>query len=90
LKGTYLTDRTTLTDYKRIYWYPDLFDFSLLHTSRGEMKGITERAKEIARRKIAEHDFQIGESKKRRLDEIYQEAAKKILHRSPENDESTG
>jgi len=78
LKGSFLTDKTTLTQYRRIYWYPRLFDYSLLHTSRREMKSLTDRAKEMARKKIAEHNFQLEESKKRKLEKIYREAIKKI------------
>jgi len=77
-KGTYFMDKTTLNEYKRIYWQPHLFDYSLFHTSRGEMKSLIERAKEMARRKIAGHNFQLEEDKKRKLEEIYREAVKNI------------
>jgi len=77
-KGTFVTDKTTLSEYKRIFWQPELFDYSLLHTSRREMKDLVERAKDMARKKIAEHDFQLEEDKKRKLEEIYQEAVRKL------------
>jgi len=89
LRGTYLADKTTLNEYKQIFWYPELFDYSLLHTSRGEMKGLIDRAREIARKRIAGHDFQLEEDKRRKLEEIYREAARNLLRRNPRNNEST-
>jgi len=76
LKETYLTDRTSLREYKRLYWYPDLFDYSLLRTSNRKMKSLVERAKEIAREKIAEHDFRLEEDNKKKSEGIFEEAIK--------------
>ena len=77
-KGTYLSDKTTLNEYKRTYWQPHLFDYSVLHTSKREMKSLIERAKEIARKKIKEHNYQLEENKKRKLEEIYQDAVRNM------------
>jgi len=77
-KGTFLAERTSLIDHKKLYWYPDLFDYSLLHTSRGQMKSITDRAKDIISKRVAEHDFILEEDKRRKLDEIYQEAIRNL------------
>jgi len=77
-KGTFMMDKTTLSEYEHIFWQPELFDYSLLHTSKREMKDPVERAKDIARKKIAEHNFQLEEDKKRKLEEIYQEAVRKL------------
>lgn len=78
LKGTFLTDKTTLSEYKRIYWYPDLFDYSLFHISRKDRKTLMEKAKEMVRNKIARHDFQLEEDKKKKLEEIYQKAVRHL------------
>ena len=66
-KGFYFIDKTTLNEYNRIYWQPHLFDHSLFHTSRREIKSLIERAREIARKKITEHNFQLEEDKKRKI-----------------------
>lgn len=75
--GHYLADQTTRRDHKNIFWAPSLFDHSLYHTSKGDVD-IVERAKEICRRKIAEHDYRLEEGKKRKLDEIYKEASRHL------------
>ena len=76
-KGQYLTHRTTLTDHRRVYWNPSLFDYSLLRTSRADVD-ITEKAREICRRRIQEHEYRLEEGKRRKLMEIYQKAARNL------------
>jgi trimethylamine:corrinoid methyltransferase-like protein len=76
-KGHYFTDETTLSDHKRIYWAPTLFDHALFHTARGEVD-IMERAKEVCATKIREHAYELGEDKKRKLEEIYAEATNNL------------
>ena len=71
--GHYLTDRSTLNEHRRIFWTPSLFDYSLLRTSRLDTD-IIERAKEICRKKIEEHEYQLEEKKTEKLVEIYDEA----------------
>jgi len=73
-KGQYLTHRSTLMDHRRIYWNPSLFDYSLLRTSKVDMD-IIEKAKEICRRRIQEHEYQLEEKKRRKLIEIYKRAS---------------
>jgi len=76
-KGHYLADETTRRDHKKIYWTPSLFDDSLFHTSKGDID-ILERAKEVCRRKIAEHGYRLEEEKRQKLDEIYKEASRHL------------
>jgi trimethylamine:corrinoid methyltransferase-like protein len=76
-KSHYLTHRTTLMDHRRIYWNPSLFDYSLLRTSKADAD-IIEKAKEICRRRIQEHEYRLEEGKRRKLMAIYKEAAKNL------------
>ena len=71
--GHYLTDRSTLNEHRHIFWTPSLFDYSLLRTSRLDTD-IIERAKDICRKKIEEHEYQLGEKEAEKLKEIYDEA----------------
>ena len=75
--GHYLTDRSTLDEHRQIFWTPSLFDYSLLRTSRRETEMI-ERAKEICRKKIQEHEYRLEEGKRRELEEIYNEARRNL------------
>lgn len=77
-KGHYLTDKTTLSDYRRIYWIPELLDYSLFHT-HSFFPNIIEKAKKICKEKIMEHKYDLEESKRRKLEEIYKEAEKSFL-----------
>jgi len=76
-KGHYLSDETTRRDHRNIFWAPSLFDDSLFHTSKGDVD-IMERAKEVCRKKIAEHDYRLEEGKRQKLDEIYGEARRAL------------
>ncbi len=76
-KGHYLTDKNTLENHRGIYWTPSLFDYSLLRTSKPDTDFI-EKAKEICREKIREHQYQLQEGKRRKLKEIYREASRNL------------
>ena len=71
--GHYLTDRSTLNEHRRIFWTPSLFDYSLLRTSTLDTDMI-KRAKDICRKKIEEHEYQLEEKRAKKLEEIYDEA----------------
>ena len=71
--GSYLADRSTLNEHRRIFWAPSLFDYSLLRTSRLD-RDVIERAREICRKKMEEHEYQLEEKKTKKLKEIYDEA----------------
>jgi len=76
-KGYYLADETTRRDHRNIFWAPSLFDDSLFRTSKGDVD-IMEKAKEICRRKIAEHGYRLEDERRKRLDEIYAEASRHL------------
>jgi len=78
-EGHYLTDRSALDGHRRIYWTPSLFDYSLLRTSRPDAD-IIEKAKELCRSKIREHEYQLEEEKREKLKAIYKEASRSLLH----------
>lgn len=76
-RGQYLTDETTLKDYRRIYWTPEIFDYSLFHTYKPSLD-VIEKAKKICREKIQTHTYMLEDEKRRKLEEIYREAAKAL------------
>jgi trimethylamine:corrinoid methyltransferase-like protein len=75
--GQYLTDKTTLEDYRRIYWTPEIFDHSLFRTHRPGLD-IIAKAKKICREKIQEHKYQLEDEKRMKLEEIYREAVRTL------------
>jgi len=77
-KGHYLMDKTTLLDYRRIYWIPEILDYSLFHTHRPS-PDIIERAKKIYKEKMKEHEYVLEETKRKKLEEIHKEAEKNLL-----------
>ncbi|MEM2303667.1 MAG: trimethylamine methyltransferase family protein, partial [Candidatus Bathyarchaeia archaeon] len=77
LKGQYLTDETTLKDYRRIYWTPEIFDYSLLHTYKPGLD-IIAKAKKICKEKIQTHRYQLEDERRKKLEEIYREAVKTL------------
>ncbi|MEM3547213.1 MAG: trimethylamine methyltransferase family protein [Candidatus Bathyarchaeia archaeon] len=77
LKGQYLTDETTLKDYRRIYWTPEIFDYSLLHTYKPG-PDIIAKAKKICKEKIQTHRYQLEDERRKKLEEIYREAVKTL------------
>jgi trimethylamine:corrinoid methyltransferase-like protein len=72
---SFIGRKSTLENFRREYWEPELF----IHSNLGQWremgsKSIREYANEIAKKKIKEHDYKIGDEKKRELDRIYEHA----------------
>jgi len=78
-KGKFLEDDSTLQNYTD-FWVPDLFERSSFSQWRQSDKiSLKERAREIARSRIKNHDYQISEEIQSDLDKIYQQAEEEIL-----------
>ena len=78
--GSFLTHETTLAHYREAFWESALFEHASLATWRergGE--SVRARAREIARRRIAEHDYALEEDKRAELDRIYAAAEAELL-----------
>ncbi|MFH0795538.1 MAG: trimethylamine methyltransferase family protein [Candidatus Omnitrophota bacterium] len=76
---TFLSHLATLERYKEVYWIPRLFE----HESLGQWKqkggkSIREKAKEITRKKISEHQFQLPSNIQKELDRIYRKAEENL------------
>ena len=79
-EGTFLSHQTILENYKDVYWFPELFE----HESLGQWKekggkSIRKRAREIAKKKIAEHEFHLSKDMQKELDKIYKKAEEELI-----------
>jgi len=74
-EGSYLGHPTTAKHYREIFWIPELFEYSKLDQWKGKGgQSIRERAKEIARKKIKEHQFRLDRNMQRELDKVWKKA----------------
>jgi trimethylamine:corrinoid methyltransferase-like protein len=72
---SFIGRKSTRDNFRKEYWEPELF----IHSNLGQWremgsKSIREYANEIAKKKIKEHDYKIGDDKKKELDKIYKHA----------------
>ena len=75
--GSFLYHRSTFDNFKKTTWMPDLFEHTTMR--QWQEKGqpsIINQARQIARRKITEHEYQLEAEKRRDLEAIYQRAKK--------------
>jgi len=79
-KGTdYFTHPSTLENFRSIYWYPELFEHSML--AQWKEKGepdMRERIRNCIRERIARHRFELDPDKKKALDGIYESAKSRL------------
>lgn len=75
--GNFLGHESTLAHYRQATWEPDLFTHTTLRQwqERGSRE-LAERAREIARRRIAQHEYLLADDKRRQLAAIYDRAAR--------------
>jgi trimethylamine:corrinoid methyltransferase-like protein len=75
--ANFLEHPTTLENFRTVAWYPDLFEHTTLrqweNQGRPELIG---RAREIAKERIAAHEYRLDAGKRRELDTIYARAEK--------------
>ena len=76
MEGNFLSHHTTLENYKKAYWFPDIFEHQSLGNKGHE--NIREKAKQIAEKKIAEHQFALPHDIQKELDRIYKKAEEKL------------
>lgn len=77
--GSYLDHLTTVENYRKIFWIPELFEYSKLDQWKNKgSKSIREKAREIAKKKIKEHHFELDRAIKRELDKIYKKAIQSL------------
>ena len=79
-EGNLLAHESTVANFRKLIWDPALFEHRMLNAWRlAGQRTITERAREIARKRIAEHDYQAPPEVRKELDRIYQRAEKELL-----------
>lgn len=72
---SFLSHDSTLSRFRDAFWIPELFEHLMLRQWQDKGgKSIRERAKEIAKRKIKEHEFELSPEVQRELNKIYQRA----------------
>jgi len=78
--GSFLAHETTLASYREAFWESPLFEHASLASwrQRGE-KSVRERAREIARQRIADHDYELEKAKRDELERIYRQAESQLL-----------
>jgi len=73
--GHFLGHDTTLAHYREATWEPALFTHSALRQWQGRgSPDLATQARQIARKRIAEHDYALDADKRRDLEAIYQRA----------------
>ncbi len=75
-RESYIGRDSTFENYRGEYWIPELFSHSNLGQWReAGSRSIWGQANEMAKRKIREHTYRIGDDVRRELDRIYRRAA---------------
>ncbi|MHB9033357.1 MAG: trimethylamine methyltransferase family protein, partial [Anaerolineae bacterium] len=77
--GNFLGHDTTLQQYRAATWDPSLFTHSSLHQWQGSgSPELAERARQMARERIARQDYVLDADRRRELDRIYKRAERDI------------
>lgn len=78
-EANFLSHESTLNYFRETFWVPELFEHLMLRQWEDKGgKSIRERAKDIAERKIKEHEFELAGEIQRELDRIYQKAKEEL------------
>lgn len=73
--GNYLGHATTIEKCRTAFWMPDLFEHTMLGQWRDEgCVSVREKAREMARSRIAEHQFELPAEIQQELDQIWNAA----------------
>ncbi|MDP6380650.1 MAG: trimethylamine methyltransferase family protein, partial [Phycisphaerae bacterium] len=79
-EGGFLGHRTTVANFRDVYMFPELFEHSVFSQwHRDGEKSLRSRARDIAKEKIAAHNFRLPADKQAEVDKIYQRAAKSLV-----------
>jgi len=81
LKGeTFLSHESTLNYFREAFWVPELFEHLMLRQwQEKEEKSILKKAKQIAKKRIKEHEFELPSEVQKELDKIYNKAKEKFI-----------
>jgi len=78
-EGSYLGHPSTVKHYRETFWIPELFEYSKLDQwkSKGS-QSIREKAREIAKKKIKEHHFQLDRDAKKEINKVWKKAKESL------------
>ncbi len=78
-EGSYLAHPSTVKHYRETFWIPELFEYSKLDQwkSKGS-QSIREKAREIAKKKIKEHHFQLDRDVKKEMNKVWKKAKQSL------------
>lgn len=75
----FISHDTTLENYRRLYRMPNLFEHQLLDQWRATgQASLRDKAREIAGKKIADHEFRLDPDVQAELDRLYSRAAEEL------------
>jgi len=78
--GSYLTDESTLDNFRDEMWNSRLFEYTtLMQWQHNKGLSIREKIRKIARNLISQHNFKLPREENRELEAIYQRAMKQLL-----------
>lgn len=79
-RGDFLSHQSTLDNFRDAFWVPELFEhYTLRQWQAKGAKPISDRAKEIAKRRISEHHFELERSVQNELNKIYKKASESLI-----------
>ncbi len=74
-EGNFLSHESTLKHFRKAFWVPELFEYLTLRQWQDKGgKSIRQKARDIAERRIEEHEFELAPGIQKELDRIYQRA----------------
>ena len=77
--GNFFTHPTTLENFRGHSWFPTLFDRRMLGSWQADgSRTIREKARQIAREKIAAQPTRVDQETERELDSLFEKAAKEL------------
>jgi len=79
-RGDFLSHQSTLDNFRNAFWIPELFEhYTLRQWQENGGKSILERAREIAKKRISEHHFELEKDVQKELDRIYRKASEDLV-----------
>ena len=79
-RGDFLSHQSTLDNFRDAFWVPELFEhYTLRQWQEKGAKPILDRVKEIAKRRISEHHFELERNVQKELDRIYKKTSESLI-----------
>ena len=79
-RGDFLSHQSTVDNFREAFWVPELFEhYTLRQWQEKGAKPILDRVKEIAKRRISEHHFELERNVQKELDRIYKKTSESLI-----------